>query len=254
MAVISFPLEVREVPRDARDRQVRSEEELSQFGVRTPATLPPVVSETEVVLRAPSEVARRALALFVVALRAESLMSPELTVAELREKRPLAFRALTPKECVFLNNEAPDQEQITNFVWRYEALWILAWALGLVEVLCYPSETCDVDFLSKTFLESDEQALVEKAKLLPTETLLDALDVHFRLHWVLRQRQQDGKPGDSNPGDSKPGDGKLGDGKLGDGEMGGSDLDPGVVLERHYALNWLVQHEGVEWDDIKTPT
>jgi len=233
MAVISFPLEVREVPRDARDRQVRSEEELSQFGVRTPATLPPVVSETEVVLRAPSEVARRALALFVVALRAESLMSPELTVAELREKRPLAFRALTPKECVFLNNEAPDQEQITNFVWRYEALWILAWALGLVEVLCYPSETCDVDFLSKTFLESDEQALVEKAKLLPTETLLDALDLHFRLHWLVRQRQ-DGKPAD--------------------GEMGGSDLDPGVVLERHHALNWLVQHGGAEWDDVQTPT
>jgi hypothetical protein len=155
MAVISFPLEAREVPRDARDRQVRSEEELGQFGVRTPSTLPPVVSETEVVLRAPSEVARRALALFVVALRAESLMSPELAVAELREKRPLAFRSLTPKECLFVNDEKPDQEQITNFVWRYEALWILAWALGLVEVLCYPSETCDLDFLSKTFLATD---------------------------------------------------------------------------------------------------
>ena len=189
MAVISFPLEAREVPRDARDRQVRSEEELGEFGVRTPSTLPPVVSETEVVLRAPSEVARRALALFVVALRAESLMSPELAVAELREKRPLAFRSLTPKECLFVNDEKPDQEQITNFVWRYEALWILAWALGLVEVLCYPSETCDLDFLSKTFLATDEEALVKKSKLLPTETLLDALDLHFRLHWLVRQRQ-----------------------------------------------------------------
>jgi len=239
MAVISFPLEAREVPRDARDRQVRSEEELGQFGVRTPSTLPPVVSETEVVLRAPSEVARRALALFVVALRAESLMSPELAVAELREKRPLAFRSLTPKECLFVNDEKPDQEQITNFVWRYEALWILAWALGLVEVLCYPSETCDVDFLSKTFLATDEEALVKKSRLLPTETLLDALDLHFRLHWLVRQRQG-GKPGDS---DKPP-----------DGEMGGNDLDPGVVLERYYALNWLVQHGGAEWDDVQTPT
>ncbi len=74
MSVISFPHDARELPRDARDRQVRSEEELGQFGVRTPATLPPVVSETEVVLRPASEVACRALALFVVALRAESLM------------------------------------------------------------------------------------------------------------------------------------------------------------------------------------
>lgn len=233
MAVISFPREPREFPHDARDRQARSEEELSQFGIRTPATLP-VVSATEVVLRPASEVARRALALFVVALRAESLMSPELAVSDLREKRPLAFRALTPKECLFLNDEAPDQQQITNFAWRYEAVWTLAWTLGLVEVLCYPSETCDVDILSKTMLELDEEALLKNAKLLPTETLLDALDLHFRLHWLVRQRPQDDKPGD--------------------GKMGGDDLDPGVVLERHHALNWLVQYGGAEWDDVQTPT
>jgi hypothetical protein len=233
MAVVSFPRDACEFPRDARDRQARCEEELGQFGVRTPATLPPVVSEIDVVLRSAPEVARRAMALFVVALRAESLTCPELAVADLREKRPVALRALTPKEQAFLNDAAPDQQQITNFVWRYEALWLLAWALGLVEVLCYPSETCDIDILSKTFLELDEEALLKKAKLLPTETLLDALDLHFRLHWVVRQRQ-DGKPAD--------------------GDMGGNDLDPGVVLERHHALNWLVQHGGAEWDDTQTPT
>jgi hypothetical protein len=227
MAVISLS-------RDARDRQARCEEELGQFGVHTPATLPPVVSEIDVVLRSAPEVARRAMALFVVALRAESLMCPELAVADLREKRPLALRALTPKEQAFLNDAAPDQQQITNFAWRYEALWLLAWALGLVEELCYPSETCDVGILSKTLLALDEEALLKNAKLLPTETLLDALDLHFRLHWVVRQRQQDGKPPD--------------------GEMGGNDLDPGVVLERHHALNWLVQHGGAEWDEVQTPT
>ena len=220
--------------RDARDRQARCEEELGQFGVRTPATLPPVVSEIDVVLRSAPEVARRAMALFMVALRAESLMCPELAVADLREKRPLALRALTPKEQAFLNDAAPDQQQITNFVWRYEALWLLAWALGLVDELCYPSETCDVGILSNTLLGLDEEALLKDAKLLPTETLLDALDLHFRLHWLVRQRQQDSKPPD--------------------GEMGGNDLDPGVVLERHHALNWLVQHEGAEWDDVQTPT
>jgi Domain of unknown function (DUF4272) len=217
--------------RDVRDRQARSEEELGQFGIRTPATLPPVVSEIDVVLRPAPEVARRAMALFAVALRAESLMSRDIPVEE--KDRPLALRALTPKERAFLNDAAPDQQQITNFAWRYEALWMLAWAIGLVEELCYPSETCDVGILSKTFLEADEEALLKKARLLPTETLLDALDLHFRLHWLVRQRQ-DGKPAD--------------------GEMGGNDLDPGVVLERHHALNWLVQYEGAEWDDVQTPT
>ena len=226
MAVISFPSDVRE-------RQARCEEELGQFGIRVPATLPPVVSEIDVVLRPAPEVARRAMALFVVALRAESLMSRDIPVEDLKD-RPLALRALTPKERVFLNDAAPDQQQIINFAWRYEALWMLAWAIGLVEELCYPSETCDVGILSKILLALDEEALLKKAKLLPTETLLDALDLHFRLHWVVRQRQQDGKPPDD--------------------ETGGSDLDPGVVLERHHALNWLVQYKGAEWDDVETPT
>jgi hypothetical protein len=225
MSVISLP-------HDARDRQARSEEELGQFGIRTPATLPPVVSEIDVVLRPAPEVARRAMALFVVALRAESLMSRDIPVEELKD-RPLALRALTPKERAFLNDAAPDQQQITNFVWRYEALWMLAWAIGLVEELCYPSETCDVGILSRILLASNEEALLKKAKLLPTETLLDALDLHFRLHWLVRQRQN---------------------GKAPDGEMGGNDLNPGVVLERHHALNWLVQHGGTEWDDVQTPT
>ncbi len=86
----------------------------------------------------------------------------------------------------------------------------------------------------KSCLDLEEEAFLANAKLLPTETLLDALDLHFRLHWLVRQDQQDGKAPD--------------------GEMGGKDLNPGVVLERHHALNWLVQHEGAEWDDVQTPT
>jgi hypothetical protein len=95
----------------------------------------------------------------------------------------------------------------------------------------YPSETCDIDILSKTFLERTRRRCLKRQAA--PDGLLDALDLHSRLHWLVRQRQ-DGKPPD--------------------GEMGGNDLDPGVVLERYYALNWLVQHEGAEWDDVKTPT
>ena len=31
-------------------------------------------------------------------------------------------------------------------------------------------------------------------------------------------------------------------------------LDPGVVYERHYALNWLIRYSDQEWDDISTDT
>ncbi|HDS1213045.1 TPA: DUF4272 domain-containing protein [Shewanella algae] len=32
------------------------------------------------------------------------------------------------------------------------------------------------------------------------------------------------------------------------------DIDRGVVLERHYALNWLIGFENSDWDEVDTPT
>ena len=33
-----------------------------------------------------------------------------------------------------------------------------------------------------------------------------------------------------------------------------AQLDPGVVMERHHALNWLTGFHGADWDDVDTPT
>lgn len=32
------------------------------------------------------------------------------------------------------------------------------------------------------------------------------------------------------------------------------DVEPGVVYERHYALNWLIGYMDQEWDEISTDT
>ena len=216
-------------PRDARERKARSERELERLGIRVPATLPPVVGEAEVELRPAPEAAQRALALFVVAIRAESLAGDEISVAELKEKRPLAFGALTPNERSFLDATAPDQQQIANFAWRYEALFLLQWALGLAPDLPHPSAICDVPAVARTMLDTSEEELLTGAALRPTGAMLDALDLHFRLHWVVRQSRLDGN----------------------DGVQG---LDAGVIQERHHALNWLVRFEGADWDNVDTPT
>lgn len=33
---------------------------------------------------------------------------------------------------VFINNPEPSQFDKTQFIWRYEAAWVLLWALGYV--------------------------------------------------------------------------------------------------------------------------
>lgn len=217
-------------PRQAHERKARSDSQLEGLGILVPNHLPPVISEPELDLRPASEIARRAIALFVVALRAESLAQKDPTpITDLRARLPLAFESLSPKENEFLNTESPEQQDVVNFGWRYEALYTLLWALGIADVLPLPTEVCDVPWMASTILGRDRNRFVKNAHLRPPGELLDALDLHYRFHWVARQAQID------------------------NGETPGN-LDAGVISERHYALNWLTRFEDAEWDSVDTPT
>jgi hypothetical protein len=217
-------------PEDAVLRKARSEQRLQKLGVLAPRSLPPVIGEVEVELREPDDVARRALALFVAALRAESFaMESEIPVVELRERLPLAFTALSPREAAFLHLDVPPMREIAAFGWRYEALFVLQWALGLALKLPDPTRTCDVSALARPMVETADDEIVAEAVLRSPSAILDALDYHFRLHWAVRQAKLDQR--------RPPG-----------------GLEPNVVRERHYALNWLVRFEEAGWDDVDTPT
>ena len=76
---------------------------------------------------------------------------------------------------------------------------------------------------------SQRETFAADAVLRPASDILDALDLHYRLHWAVRQARLDNKP--------VPG-----------------GIEGGVVYERHYALNWLVRFEDAEWDAVETPT
>jgi hypothetical protein len=218
-------------PQDARDRKAASERKLDELGVATMRGLPPVVSELEFCLRPAEEVARRALALFVVAVRAESLAhGPEpIPLSELRDRLPVAFEALSRAEHAFLYQEAPERQAIANALWRYEALFLLQWALGWAEELPLPTAICDVPRTARRVVGARAEELVAAARLRPVADLLDALDLHLRLHWAARQARLDGKAAPTG-------------------------LDEGVIQERRQALNWLVRYQDADWDDVDTPT
>ena len=217
-------------PPDAVQRKAESDSELDEIGISVPRDLPPVIGETEVRLRSAADVARRMLALFVVAVRAESLGTKDpLPPTKLVNDWPIGFAALSPIELKFIQAASPAQQDVANFAWRYEALTTLQWALGLAEELTLPSEICDVPAAARLAIDNNTEAFVESARLRPVAELLDALDIHYRLNWAVTQARVDGRPA---PG----------------------GLDPGVVHERHYALNWLIRFEDAEWDDVTTPT
>ena len=124
----------------------------------------------------------------------------------------------------------PSEEAIAKFGWRYEAAYLLEWALGLVDALPFPDAICDVPLTSRTLLQAgDLQGALHAAHMRPDSEILDALDQHYRLHWIVRQAQVQQQPAPAG-------------------------LNADVLMERHHALNWLVRFEGNDWDDVDTPT
>lgn len=217
-------------PAPAWERKARTDQLLAARQLHVPADLPPVVSEPELRLRAPEDILRRMLALFVVAIRAESLAGQHpIAVDDLRKRFPPAFAGLTDAERDFLAKDAPTGQEVNQFLWRYEAILVLQWALGLQEALPFPDAICDVAAISSTVIERGTEGLRKQPVARAPGDVLDALDLHYRLHWASRQALLKKTPVPAGLNDS-------------------------VLQERHHALNWLVRFEDRDWDDVDTPT
>ncbi|OYP29398.1 DUF4272 domain-containing protein [Rhodopirellula sp. MGV] len=217
-------------PQDARQRKAQNEQELRNRQIDTPDALPPVVGLNEVHLRAADDVAWRALALFVVAVRAESLASGNpISEEALRQKQPLAFQALTPWEQQFISDDSPAEEDISAAGWRYESLATLQWVLGMTPSLPFPDVICDVPAAATLMMSVSAREFVAGAKLRPVDQILDAMDLNYRLLWAARQAtvQSVDPP---------------------------SGIEGGVIAERQHSLNWLTCFENAEWDNVDIPS
>ena len=210
----------------AENRKVRSETVLKKNKVPINESLPYIEDESEALIRKKEDIAKRAMALLVVAVKAEGL--EQEIVESLVEDYDLK-NVLSPNEVKFINDESPSQYDKTQFIWRYEAAWVLLWALSYIDELAYPNAICDVS-ASVTFLQQrNKEQFILDSKLRSISEILDEADLIYRYHWAVTDARINGK---SNP----------------------SKINSSVVLERHYALNWLIGYMDQKWDDISTDT
>ena len=214
------------MPNEAQSRKARSIAILKKEGVPYIDHLPIIETEAEAKRRSTDEVALRAIALCIVAVKGEGLEQEEID--KLVKKFDVAD-AFSPKERRFIENPEPSKHERIQFTWRYECYWVMLWALGFVDELARPDKICDVPKAVSLLRDLGREGFVKKAKLRPAREILDAADLIYRYHWATteaRVKNQDPPAG----------------------------LDPGVVMERHYALNWLVGYSDQEWDDVTTDT
>lgn len=214
------------VSHEAQARKDRSIAILEGENVPFIEHLPLIETAAESTRRTNEEVATRAMALCIVAVKGGGL--EQEVVDQWIEEYKLGS-AFTPKEKEFISNPDPTQHDRVQFSWRYECYWVMLWALGYTEELKRPEEICDVKLAVSFLRDKGRDGFLKNAKLRSQAEILDATDLIYRYHWAVVDAR-------INSRDSPAG------------------LDGGIVMERHHALNWLMGYLDQEWDDVTTDT
>lgn len=180
-------------------------------------------------IRAPADVARRALAVF--GAWGLTTNAPREEVLEWLEESGLR-RDLTPAELQFVDSASSTTQQRINFSWQAERIAVLLWALRLLEEMPDADVQCDTSAfqdLLPPFTEESPDAFVARAVLRSERELLEysqsALDLHS---WARDAKRRTVEP--KHP------------------------VDLEVIQERHHAINWITGYEGLSWDEVTTDT
>ena len=80
-----------------------------------------------------------------------------------------------------------------------------------------------------SFYMRNTQDFLESAQLLSEDEIYDANELIYDAHWKVRDAQINGRPVPE-------------------------EIIPGLVQERHHAINWLMGYCGQEWDEVTTDT
>lgn len=235
-AHVSYLHEEGSETKSGKARKLRSESVISAKGISKMPPMPGYIGdEAAEGIRSLDEVAKRTVALCIVALKGECVCSGE-TVEDTKRlvgnvtERYGAAGFFSPKEREFLSNDEAGDHEAIPFSWCYEGYWTLLWALGLVEELDDPVGMCDVAFAVSKLQQFDNfEKFLAGSRLRSNQEILDEADLIYRYDWLCVDSRIHGEEAPGN-------------------------LEGGVVYERHRALNWLIGYMGQEWDEVRTDT
>ncbi|KAF2512540.1 DUF4272 domain-containing protein [Flavobacterium foetidum] len=217
------------ITEEQKQWKTASEKILQEKGIKINKHLPYIESEDEVQLRSSQEIAQRICILAMTNLVAFSTISSEEAIEYLQAHNLWEF--VSPNEKDFLAN--PTEEKKSHESWKCECIWVLMFALNKIENLGFPDELCSLNDIPEEEYpvgpDKDPNDFINAAFNARSKTEILALnDLYYRLDWACVDARLNGQ------------------------EM--TKVHPGVVYERHYALNWLINYAGAEWDDVTCDT
>lgn len=210
-------------------RKEKTEKILEKEGIKINYNLPNIESDEGTTIRNTKEIAIRVTILAVTNFLAFDHIDSETAIDYLKDHN--LWEYVTPDERDFLAN--PTEAKKSHETCKCECIWVLMWALGIVDNLPFPNHLCDLNDipLEKYPVDNDKDPniFINKPHQVRSKSeILDASDLYYRYDWACV------------------------DARIKDIEI--TQIHPGVVYERHYALNWLTNYMDQEWDDISCDT
>lgn len=209
------------------ERKRRTNAFLKKQNVATLEHLPLVEDFTEARFRDEKEISKRCVVLYGIVFVVHGEASGEEMVEYFKEFG--LWGDVSPNERKFLENKKVSEKERIEYSWKVECLNVLLWSLKKFEELDLPIDMCDFEHIEDLpDLSVDPTPWIERSHLRNKEEILNEVDLIYRIHWATRDAELNSRdiPGNFNPG---------------------------IVFERHYALNWVVMYAD-EWDEITTDT
>ena len=213
----------------ANARKQRSMQALNGMNIHPISSLPVITDESKATLRSAEEVANRVAVLAAVNNVAFGYIDGPSVISYLQQHQ--LWNKTTPGEKAFL--EDPQDKLKEKETWKCEDIWVLLWALKKVPSLGEMDALCNLDMVPEADFpfrgpDSDPSAFLAGATALRNITgILDANDLYYRANWACVDARI--------KGEKEP-------------------VHPGIVYERHYALNWLINYRNQEWDEVTCDT
>lgn len=160
----------------------------------------------------------RAVSLCLISAVAEGrLIKRELSVENIKEllKKFNIEKDITINEEKYLMNENASKGENEKFIWKYESVYLLLWALWYIEELEEPKDICDTGKVTGLILWNWVDKFVENANLRSIEEIV----------WTYEKYL---------------------------GYINDESLNLDVAKERLYTLTRLVAKDNLSWDQIET--
>lgn len=210
---------------EALTLKIKTDGLLAQKGIPVNEYLPKIEEITELSFTPVENIRKRAVALSYVLARAFG--APFGLVHDSIKKYSLG-NLFSPRELDFINQPNPPKEHSQQFQINVEALWELAWVLGLIPKVSHWGfcENNLVHLIPKP--GDDPSEFLDSSQMRGQEAIYEETDLLFRIHWASRDAYLKGLP--------EP-----------------TGLPEYVIDQRHKAINWVSFGEGL-WDEVDTST